>query len=114
MPPLSVSTPLWASRPSPRPGASPRPPRPPRPCAWTCARVIASAPATATTRNFFTSFLRQSEAVFNPKLHDARIARQRRDPPECARREVRIRQAPVEGVEQIEHFQPQLDISGCY
>src|SRR5438093_3923896 len=113
MPPLSSITPLCASRPSPRPGTSRAPPRPPRPCAWTCARVIATAPATATTRIFLTSFLRQSEAVFDSKLHDARIARQRRDPPERAGREVRIRQAPVEGVEQVEHLQPQLDVSGC-
>src|SRR5205823_873798 len=109
MPPLSSITPLCASPPSPRPGTSRAPPRPPRPCACTCARVIESAPATATTRIFFTSFLRQSESVLHPELHDARIARQRRDPPECPRREVGVRQAPVEGVEQVEHFQPQLD-----
>ena len=35
----------------------------------------------------------------------------RRDPPERARPEVRVRQAPVEGVEQVEHLQPQLDVS---
>src|SRR5436190_22632898 len=50
--------------------------------------------------------------VFDAELHDTRIARRGRNPAEGARVEIRDGVSPVEVVEQIEDFEPQLELPG--
>src|SRR5436190_12300731 len=64
-------------------------------------------------RWFLTTDNRQlttaQEAELGSELHDPRRGRLRRDAAEGALRQVRRRNAPVEVVQQVERFQPELE-----